>query len=150
MTEAINIGSSRAAKAGTIGILSEIRQLFQEHLDRAWLANLVDEAAMDPSLLRDIRRLCSIREVFPGDERDLREGAQALSLFVREARGRLVPLIRERLGVSGLAPSRLVGDPSQLLLRRLVALAFPVNIERLRVLAERLEASLGSAVSFVA
>ncbi len=133
---------TRARGAEALSIVAETRELFEEYFDRTWLTLLVDDMPIDRALLRDIRRLLATRELYPGDERDLREGAQALSLFVFEAQRRLLPMIRERLGISGLAPTRRVADSTQMLLRRLVASAFPDNLEHLRILSERLEASL--------
>jgi hypothetical protein len=57
-------------------------------------------------------------------------------------RRQLLPVLRERLGISWLFPGRRVRDRNQALLRRLVAITFPYNLERLRLSAERLKEGL--------
>jgi hypothetical protein len=51
-------------------------------------------------------------------------------------------VLRERLGISWLFPGRRVRDRNQALLRKLVAITFPYNLERLRVAAQRLKEGL--------
>jgi hypothetical protein len=57
-------------------------------------------------------------------------------------RRQLLPVLKERLGVSWLFPARRVSDRDQVMLRRLVAITFPHNLEHLRLATLRLKDGL--------
>jgi hypothetical protein len=54
----------------------------------------------------------------------------------------LLPVLRERLGISWLFPHKRIRDQRQIILRKFVAFTFPYNLERLRRLNETLKARL--------
>jgi hypothetical protein len=54
----------------------------------------------------------------------------------------LLPVLKERLGISWLFPKKRIQDTQQYIIRKFVAFTFPYNLERLRRLTLRLKASL--------
>jgi hypothetical protein len=144
MTDAIlqtlDIECSRDAEI--LRIISEVRDVFENHFDRNWFSLLIDDMPIDPGMVREIRRLVSLKNIFPGEEWQIWQGVQALSDFVLLVKRFLLPMLKERLGISSLIPARRVGDPTQLIIRKFVAFTFPYNLERLKVLTEKLRAHL--------
>lgn len=123
-------------------LINEIREVFQNHFDRTWFAIIIDDLPIDFQTIRLIRELVSLHTLHAGDERLISQGVEELESFIIHVRRYLLPYLKERLGVSWLTPARMVPDRSQYLIRRLVAYAFPYNLERLNVLTGRLRECL--------
>jgi hypothetical protein len=131
--------------AGTNTLLSAIaatREHFNKHFDRGWLAMTIDDLPVDFATLRQIRELLRVREIYPEDIDSLRHGARQLRMFAADLRRFLLPVLKERLGVSGLLPARPRMEPSERVHRQLLYLSFPHNLTRLEELAEDLLAIL--------
>jgi hypothetical protein len=118
-------------------IIAEVRDVFENHFDRTWFALLIDSRT-----IREIRTLVSLRSIFPGEEWEILQGVEDLEAFIGHVKRFLLPALRERLGISWLMPARRTRDRTQLIIKKFVAFTFPYNLERLRVLTEKLKASL--------
>jgi hypothetical protein len=125
-----------------IRIIGELREVFEAHFDRTWFALLIDEMPIDFRAVREIRRLVSLKSIFPGEEWEVWQRVQEMEEFILHVKRFLLPVLKERLGVSWLTPSRRSPDRTQIIIREFVAFTFPYNLERLRVLTEKLKASL--------
>jgi hypothetical protein len=123
-------------------VIRSIRQVFEDHFDRTWFSVVVDGLPIDFRTIRVIRGLVALESVHRGDEWFIYEAVLELERFVVLARQYLLPVLKERLGVSGLVPDRMVRDRTQYILRRLVVYTFPFNLQRLselsRILKDRL------------
>ena len=123
-------------------VIRTIRQVFEDHFDRTWFSVVVDGLPIDFRTIRVIRGLVALESVHRGDEWFIYEAVLELERFVVLARQYLLPVLKERLGVSGLVPDRMVRDRTQYILRRLVVYTFPFNLQRLselsRILKDRL------------
>lgn len=128
----------RRGNSEIIDCIRRIRTVFEQHFDRAWFAVLMDDVPMGIRTLREIRSLVLFDTIYPGDELDIRSGLAELEEFLMTVRKYLLPLLREKLGISRLRPSALVRDRNQYLLRRLLAFTFPYNVERLASLTAEL------------
>jgi hypothetical protein len=135
-------GASGAGRDELLELIKEIREVFQNHFDRTWFAIIIDDLPIDFQTIRLIRELVSLHSLHAGDEHLITQGVEELESFIIHVRRYLLPYLKERLGVSWLTPARMVEDRSQYLIRRLVAYAFPHNLERLNVLTGRLRHSL--------
>lgn len=93
---------------------------------------------IDFTTLRQIRQLLTVTEVYPEDLSTVRFGADQLRHFAADLRRYLLPVIRERLGVSELLPSRPRFDEVQRVRRQLLCLSFPYNLTRLEELTTEL------------
>ena len=80
--------------------------------------------------------------LYPGEEWQIYQAVLELETFVLAVRRWLLPVLRERLGISWLFPGRRVRDRNQAMLRKLVAITFPYNLERLRGATLRLKDGL--------
>jgi hypothetical protein len=132
-------------KAAIVDCILRIREVFVQHFDRAWLGVLMDDLPVGVRTLREIRSLILFDSIYPGDEHSIHGGLVELEEFIQALRTYLLPLIRERLGISKLRPSAMVRDRNQYLLRRLLAFTLPYNLERLTALAAELRLRLTEA-----
>jgi hypothetical protein len=118
--------------------IAALREHFSRHFDRGWLAMIIDDLPIDFTTLRQIRQLLTVTEVYPEDLSTVRFGADQLRHFAADLRRYLLPVIRERLGVSELLPSRPRLDEVQRVHRQLLCLSFPYNLTRLEELTTEL------------
>ena len=123
-------------------LIGKVREIFENNFDRTWFSIIIDGLPIDFRTVREIREMVSLKTLYPGEEWDIFQGVLELETFVLTVRRQLLPVLRERLGISWLFPGRRVRDRNQALLRRLVAITFPYNLERLRLAAEHLKEGL--------
>jgi hypothetical protein len=125
-----------------IELLAEVRDVFENHFDRTWFSLIIDGMPIDFRTMRDIRDVVSLTTMYPGEEWLIYQGVQELETFCQTVKRVLLPVLKERLGISWLAPGRRVKDARQYLVRKFVAFTFPYNLERLRRLNQKLKALL--------
>jgi hypothetical protein len=123
-------------------LIGELREVFENHFDRTWFSLIIDGMPIDFRTVRDIRELVSLTSLYPGEERQLFQGVQELETFHKTVKRFLLPVLRERLGISWLFPQKRVRDTQQYILRKFVAFTFPYNLERLRRLTQNLKSCL--------
>ncbi|UCF95810.1 MAG: hypothetical protein JSV89_11555 [Spirochaetaceae bacterium] len=123
-------------------LIRKIRQVFEDHFDRTWFAIIIDGLPIDFRTIRMIRELVGLQSIHVGDEWFIYQAVVELSRFSLLIRKFLLPVLKERLGVSGLIPHRIVRDRTQYILRRFVAYTFPFNLERLEALTAELRTQL--------
>jgi hypothetical protein len=144
----IDINCRRDAEL--LRIISDVREVFESHFDRTWFSLIIDEMPLDPRAIREIRRLVSLRNLFPGEEWEIWQGVQDLEGFTTHVKRYILPMLKERLGISSLMGERRPGDSTQLIIRKFVAFTFPYNLERLAVLTQKLKSRLLSYYPFLA
>jgi hypothetical protein len=125
-----------------LGIISELRDVFENHFDRTWFSLLIDDMPIDLRTVREIRHVISLKRIYPGEEKEIWQGVRDLEDFATHVRCFLLPMLRERLRISRLFPAERVNDKTQLIIRTFVAFTFPYNLERLRVLTLKLKERL--------
>jgi hypothetical protein len=123
-------------------LIRRIRQVFEDHFDRTWFAIIIDGLPIDFRTIRIIRELVGLESIHVGDEWFIYQAVVELSRFSLLIRKFLLPVLKERLGVSGLMPDRIIRDRYQYILRRFVAYTFPYNLERLEALTVELRTHL--------
>ena len=138
--EQLSIESTRDTQI--LGLIGELRGVFENHFDRTWFSLLIDGMPIDLRTVRDIRELCSLTSLYPGEERQILDGVAELETFYRTVKRFLLPVLKERLGISWLFPQKRVRDTQQYILRKFVAFTFPYNLERLRRLTQKLKATI--------
>ncbi len=144
MSEALlEKGSARLSGEPEILVaIAQVREIFENHFDRTWFSLILDGMPIDLRTVRDIRSLVSVTDIYPGEEWQLYQGVLELEVFHNAVKRSLLPVIKERLGISWLKPKPRVRDPQQYILRKFVAFTFPYNLERLRRATLRLKALL--------
>ena len=123
-------------------LITELKDVFENHFDRTWFSLIIDGMPIDFRTVRDIRELVSLTTIYPGEERQIYQGVLELETFHQTVKRFLLPVLKERLGISWLLPQKKVRDAQQYVLRKFVAFTFPYNLERLRRLTQKLKASL--------
>jgi hypothetical protein len=130
-------------------LIGELRDVFENNFDRTWFSLIIDGMPIDFRTVRDIRELVSLTSIYPGEEWQIFQGVQELETFHRTVKRFLLPVLKERLGISWLLPQKRVRDAQQYILRKFVAFTFPYNLERLRRLTQKLKSSLLSYYPFL-
>ena len=130
-------------------LIGELRDVFENHFDRTWFSLIIDGMPIDFRTVRDIRGLVSLTSIYPGEEWQIFQGVQELETFHRTVKRFLLPVLKERLGISWLFPQKRVRDAQQYILRKFVAFTFPYTLERLRRLTQKLKSSLQSHYPFL-
>ena len=123
-------------------LIGQVRDIFENHFDRTWFSVIIDGLPIDVRIVREIRQMVSLKTLYPGEEWEIYQAVLELETFVVTVRRQLLPVLRERLGISWLFPGRRVRDRNQVMLRKLVAITFPYNLERLRAATLRLKDGL--------
>ena len=123
-------------------LLGELKDVFENHFDRTWFSLIVDGMPIDFRTVRDIREVVSLTSLYPGEEWQIFQGALELETFCLTVKRFVLPVLKERLGISWLFPKKRIQDTQQYIIRKFVAFTFPYNLERLRRLTLRLKASL--------
>lgn len=129
----------RHRDAELLAVIREVRDVFESHFDRTWFSLLIDGMPIDFGSIRDIRRLLTMRNLYPGEEWEILRGVRDLEVFIAHVKCFLLPVLKERLGISQLFPGRQVRDGTQFIIRKFVAFTFPYNLERLQVLTDKLK-----------
>ena len=123
-------------------IIGKLRDVFENNFDRTWFSLIIDGMPIDFRTVRDIRELVSLTSLYPGEESQIYQGILELETFHRTVKRFLLPVLKERLGISWLMPQKRVRVAQQYILRKVVAFTFPYNLERLRRLTQKLKACL--------
>jgi len=131
-----------SAESEIIELIGDLREVFENNFDRTWFSLILDGIPIDLRTVRNIRDLVTRTSIPPGDEWQLMRGIEELEAFHATVKRFLLPVLKERLGISWLLPQRRVKDPHQYVLRKFVAFTFPYNLERLHRLTLRLKARL--------
>ncbi len=134
----VDVATESASTISLLTAIAALREHFSRHFDRGWLAMIIDDLPIDFTTLRQIRQLLTVTEVHPEDLDSVRFGAEQLRHFAVGLRRYLLPVLKERLGVSELLPTRPRFDDAQRLHRQLLCLSFPYNLTRLEELTTEL------------
>lgn len=123
-------------------LIAELKDVFENYFDRTWFSLLIDGMPVDYRTMRDIRELVSVTSLAPGEEWQVFQGVLELETFSLTVKRFLLPVLKERLGISWLIPQMRVRDTQQYILKKFVAFTFPYNLEKLRRLTAKLRAIL--------
>ncbi len=132
----------QSANGELLTLIGELRDVFENNFDRTWFSLILDGIPIDLRTVRNIRDLVSLTSIYPGEEWQILRGIEELEAFHATVKRFLLPVLKERLGISWLLPQKRVRDPHQYILRKFVAFTFPYNLERLRRLTLKLKTRL--------
>lgn len=125
--------------------LEALREHFDRYFDRGWLAMIIDDLPIDSSVVRQIRELLALPVVYAEDLPEIRYGIDTLRVFATELRRHLLPVLRDRLGVSGFRGLRSASGADDRVHRQFLCMTFPHNLQRLEELVCDLEETARSA-----
>ncbi len=121
-------------------LIEAVRSLFYNHFDKGWFLNLLEKMSFPSSVLRQIRQMIQLRELYERDAPVLETGVEALEEFISFARHSIQPVLRDELGMSGFSQepnSR--SDSGSSVIRGFFLYAFPHNLDRLEDLTSQLK-----------
>jgi hypothetical protein len=125
----------------TIDIISDMRRLFEKYFDQTWFSIILDDLPMEARTIREIRSLTDISYIHPGDEVRIEIGIKALELFIYNIRKFLMPVIKDKLGLSAFNRSHNGLDERTYVMRKLVLNNLPYNLSSLEALTRELKKS---------
>ena len=128
-----------------VSLAHQIREVFAERFDRAWMSAVIDALPLDSRTVREIREFLASMEVFPDNVQRIESGIDELLRYAWTLRKDLLPHAIELLGVSPFSSAIRTMDKSQYVLRRLTADTLPHNIAKLELLIEQLERAYKAA-----
>jgi hypothetical protein len=139
--------TTRADRTATVRCIGELRDHFEAYFNTGWFAVLIEGSPIQYTVIKEIRAALARDSLYPEDEATLRYGVNLLEQFIAQLRRFLLPVLRERLGISRLLahPPRL--SAQEYVYRQLVAQTFPANLERLEELTTRLAGTLRAQAS---
>ena len=144
MSEAIldQITHEYTRDAEILKLIAELKDVFENYFDRTWFSLLIDGMPIDYRTMREIRELVSLTSLSPGEEWQIFQGVLELETFSLTVKRFLLPVLKERLGISWLIPQMRVRDTRQYILKKFVSFTFPYNLEKLRRLTAQLRSIL--------
>jgi hypothetical protein len=119
-------------------VKNRILELFESHFDRPWLTKILDDMPIQPDTIKQVRQFLHREESADDNLSDLRAGVEILQSFVSFLEHQLLPVLRDRLGLSGLDPNYRIRDRDTRVLEGMVAYTFPHNLDRLKALCRQL------------
>lgn len=121
-------------------LIEALRTLFYNHFDKGWFLNLLEKMAFPSSVLRQIRQMIQLHDLYERDTHILEAGVEALEEFVHFARISIQPVLRDELGVSGFScEQNNFADSGSSVIRGFFVYAFPHNLDRLEDLTLQLK-----------
>jgi hypothetical protein len=125
-----------------IEIIEDIRFVFETYFEGTWFSVLLNDLPLETRTMREIKNLISLHFFRPGDEYSVREGVREMESFITCIQKSLLPVIKDKLGVSGFTQRKRQMDEYQYILRQFVLYTFPHNLNRLLQLTEELKVYL--------
>lgn len=119
--------------------LEALREHFDRYFDRGWLAMIIDDLPIDSSVVRQIRAMLALPVVYAEDLPEIRYGVDTLRVFATELRRHLLPVLRDRLGVSGFGGLRSSCATDERVHRQFLCMTFPHNLRRLEEMVRDLD-----------
>ena len=135
-------GVEHSESSEILNVIAELRDVFENNFDRTWFSLILDGIPIELRTVRNIRDLVSLTSIYPGEEWQIMRGIEELEAFYATVKRFLLPVLKERLGISWLLPHTKIRDPHQYILRKFVAYTFPYNLERLARLTLKLKTKL--------
>lgn len=115
----------------------ELRNVFEELFDKSWLIIILENLPFDLRTIREIRNFLCTENISDADVPAIWHKIEELETFIKVIKIYLLPVLKERLGISHLSPERMVLDKTQLVVRRFIAYTLPHNLQRLNVLTQQ-------------
>ena len=132
----------------TLGLIADhlqsLNAFFREHIDRGWLTTQLDDLPIDRLSYRLVRITLSISVVHPAEMPSIVSCVDSLFALIQDLRRYLLPVLRDRLGISGLTRSRSRLDHVTRVQRELLCIAFPHNLDELERRTDLLRNTLRS------
>ena len=131
-------------------VFFQLREIFSRSIDSGWFAVIAENSALVFGNVRLIRDFVYHQ---PGQSCTADEAADRLNDLedlIRKTLEHIIPVIKEKLQISSLAPDDMVKNLDERLLRRFVAYTLPHNLKELMRLIDLIRLELKTACPLVA
>jgi hypothetical protein len=139
--------SSERHRSAFSEVQGRILDLFESQFDRPWLAKILDDMPIEPDTIKQVRQFLHKAPTPYDDLSDLRAEVEVLRSFLSFLEHQLLPVLRERLGLSGFDPHYRLRDRDTRVLEGMVAYTFPHNLKRMKAMCRQLEVLLNEAAA---
>jgi hypothetical protein len=123
-------------------LLDELENAFNISFNHTWFRVIADDAEIDGSLLREVEEFFILKTPFASDEIRILEILLVIDEIIGNVRRYLLPTLRDKLRISGFFADDDIIDKDLRVKYRLIAYAFPRNLERLEEIAFRVRSVL--------
>ncbi|MBI9107738.1 MAG: hypothetical protein JEZ04_13405 [Spirochaetales bacterium] len=123
-------------------IIDELRELYFGQFDNHWFITLLDSNAFNTSRLRYIQNMLVIQSIYSTEAAVFNDGIETLEEVILTARRYILPVLRDKLRISGFYKSRGNDSKEELVMRDLFSYTFPYNLKRLEELTIDLKENL--------
>ena len=129
-----------AEKRATLSLLvKELLQLLEFYFKQNWFLLLLEDLPGKRLELHEISGLLSFPEISIHDVQKIQDIINLLDHFVHSIKRYLLPVLREKLRISGLSPEKRLKSKEELLRNGLIASVFPDNLKRLSCISEQIK-----------
>ncbi|MBN2739107.1 MAG: hypothetical protein JXR70_19160 [Spirochaetales bacterium] len=126
-------------------LIKELNEMFSQFFDQTWFYILIDNTDIEQRTLSDILSLLSQEYKLVENNEKLTDLTLLLSKLYSEVSQQVLPVIRERLRISGFQKENIEFGDNEYIRRVLIAKVFPDNLKRLEEIIKRLRNFMGLA-----
>jgi len=123
-------------------IIDELRELYFGQFDNYWFIGLLEDNAFNSSKLRYIHNMLEIQSLYSTEDSVFNYGIETLEELILTAKRYILPMLRDKLKVSGFYKNRVSSSKEDLVMRDLFSYTFPHNLQRLEELTSNLKENL--------
>lgn len=122
--------------------IQELRHVFESNFDQSWFLVIIESLPLTIKNIREIRELLYSDIINTVNLQNIKEKIKNLETFILVIREYLLPVIKEKLQISYLAPKNIVYDRDKFVLRQFIAYTLPHNLNKLNTLTKQLKSNL--------
>lgn len=109
-------------------VFQKMKDIFSRSLDSYWFALLAENSPLALCNLRELREFINNPDEQLYGSREILGKLDSLQEVILNTQRYLMPVLKERLQISPLAPDDMVDDRDERLMRRCVAYTLPYNL----------------------
>jgi hypothetical protein len=121
----------REKKSTLTLLVNELLDLLHFYFSQNWFLLLLEDIPGNGSDIHELCELISHKKISLDDTQQLEYIILLLDHFIRLIRRFLLPVLREKLRISGLLPEKQLKDKDERIKHGFIASVFPDNLERI-------------------
>ncbi len=126
-------------------LLEELEAAFNTSFNQAWFKILAEGSPVDSPRFREVEAFFDSMSSCDTDEPEVMEIVKAVEEIVSLVRRHLLPRLRDRLRISGFYAHDTTLSKEHKVKYKLIAYAFPHNLERIESITERIKGTSKAA-----
>jgi len=121
------------------GICDQLAETINQTLNQAWFYKAADNLPINIENLSYIIELFTLNTYYNQDYLKMQEAIALLKNLVTEIKRYLLPVIKERLGISYLTERRHAKKSHEFIYYSFIAYTFPVNLQKIEAFLESID-----------